>query len=58
MEKENKISKKILVPFKKLSRITGYLISGDNRANAGKKAEIKDRVKHQKIGEKTNEKEA
>lgn len=46
MEKENKIVKKILVPFKKLSRITGYLISGDNRANAGKKAEIRDRVKH------------
>ena len=54
MEKGNTLRKKILVPFKKLSRITGYLISGDNRANAGKKAEIKDRVKHNPEGENNN----
>lgn len=45
-EEKNSLRKKIIVPFKKLSRITGYLISGDHRANKGKQAEIKDRVKH------------
>lgn len=38
--------KKIIIPFKKLSRITGYLNAGDHRANRGKQAEFKDRVKH------------
>ena len=46
IKKENKLKK--IIPFKKLSRITGYLISGDHRANNGKKAEIRDRVKHDK----------
>lgn len=37
---------KRIIPFKKLSRVTGYLSSGDNRVNKGKQAEFKDRVKH------------
>ena len=41
------------LPFR---RITGYLTS-PGRENAGKKAEFKDRVKHQKVEEKSSEKE-
>lgn len=52
MEKEtlkNKIKR--IIPFRRIQRITGYLTT-PGRENAGKKAEIKDRVKHQKIEEK------
>lgn len=42
--------KKIL-PFRRIQRITGYLTT-PGRENAGKKAEIKDRVKHQKVDKK------
>jgi hypothetical protein len=45
------------LPFRRIQRITGYLTT-PGRENAGKKAEIKDRVKHQKIEEKSSEKEA
>lgn len=44
---------KRLVPFRRIQRITGYLIS-PGRENAGKKAEIRDRVKHMSIEEKSN----
>jgi hypothetical protein len=36
---------KLLKPFRRLQRITGYLTT-PGRENKGKKAEIKDRVKH------------
>ena len=49
-------SRKFL-PFRRIKRITGYLTS-PGRENAGKKAEFKDRVKHQKVEEKSNEREA
>ena len=44
------------LPFRRIQRITGYLTT-PGRENAGKKAEIKDRVKHQKVEEKSSEKE-
>lgn len=34
------------VKFERLRRITGYLVGTVNRWNDGKKAELKDRVKH------------
>ena len=34
------------VPFQRLRRITGYLVGDVSRWNNGKKAELKDRVKH------------
>ena len=34
------------VPFHRLRRITGYLVSDISRWNTGKKAELEDRVKH------------
>lgn len=46
MEKEtlkNKIKR--IIPFRRIQRITGYLTT-PGRENKGKKAEIKDRVKH------------
>lgn len=43
------------LPFRRIKRITGYLTS-PGRENAGKKAEFKDRVKHQKVEEKSSEK--
>ena len=46
-----------MIQFRRIQRITDYLTT-PGRENAGKKAEIKDRVKHQKIEEKSNEKEA
>lgn len=58
MEKEtlkNKIKR--IIPFRRIQRITGYLTT-PGRENAGKKAEIKDRVKHQKVEEKSGKKEA
>ena len=58
MEKEtlkNKIKR--IIPYRRIQRISGYFTT-PGRENAGKKAEIKDRVKHQKIEEKSNEKEA
>ena len=36
---------KLLKPFRRLQRITGYLTT-PGRENKGNKAEIKDRVKH------------
>ena len=35
-----------LVPIKRIRRITGYLVSGLERFNAGKRAEERMRVKH------------
>lgn len=35
------------VPFQRLRRITGYLVGTVERWNDGKKAELKDRVKHE-----------
>ncbi len=35
------------VPFERLRRITGYLVGTVDRWNDGKKAELKDRVKHE-----------
>ena len=34
------------VRFKRIRRITGYLVGTLNRFNNAKKAEVKDRVKH------------
>ena len=34
------------VPFVRIRRVTGYLVSDLSRWNNGKKAELKDRVKH------------
>lgn len=34
------------IPFQRLRRITGYLVGTVDRWNDGKKAELKDRVKH------------
>ena len=39
---------KNIKPFRRIMRITGYLTS-PGRENPGKKAEIKDRVKHIKV---------
>ena len=39
------------LPFRRIQRITGYLTT-PGRENAGKKAEIKDRVKHQRLRKK------
>lgn len=36
------------VPFQRLRRITGYLVGDISRWNNGKKAELQDRVKHDK----------
>lgn len=35
------------VKFERLRRITGYLVGTVDRWNDGKKAELKDRVKHE-----------
>lgn len=35
------------VPFQRLRRITGYLVGTVDRWNDGKKAELKDREKHE-----------
>ena len=35
------------IPFQRLRRITGYLVGTVDRWNDGKKAELKDRVKHE-----------
>lgn len=46
MEKETLKEKiKRIRPFRRIQRITGYLTT-PGRENSGKKAEIKDRVKH------------
>ena len=34
------------VKFERIRRITGYLVGTTNRWNNGKKAELRDRVKH------------
>ena len=34
------------IPFKRIRRITGYLVGDLSRFNSGKLAEVKDRVKH------------
>lgn len=41
-------SKKVVVPFERVRRITGYLVGTTEKFNDGKKAEEKDRVKHKK----------
>ena len=38
------------VGFERIRRITGYLVGTTERLNDGKKAEVKDRVKHGKQG--------
>ena len=38
------------VKFERIRRITGYLVGTVDRFNNGKKAEVKDRVKHSTIG--------
>ena len=48
---ENKINKKPTTPgenvgFERIRRITGYLVGTMDKWNDGKKAEEKDRVKH------------
>lgn len=43
---------KRIIPFRRIQRITGYLVS-PGRENAGKKDEIKDRVKHQSVKEES-----
>lgn len=50
MEEKTTLKEKIkrVIPFRRIQRITGYLTT-PGRENAGKKAEIKDRVKHQKV---------
>ena len=35
------------IPFERLRRITGYLVGTVDRWNDAKKAELKDRVKHE-----------
>lgn len=42
-------------PFKRLRRITGYLVGHLERWNNGKRAEEHDRVKHGVGGDKLNE---
>lgn len=37
------------VKFERIRRITGYLVGTTDRWNNAKKAEEKDRVKHQKV---------
>ncbi len=39
-------------PFTRTARITGYLVGNINRWNPGKKAELKDRVLHEKVSKK------
>lgn len=58
MEEKTTLKEKIkkVIPFRRIQRITGYLTT-PGRENAGKKAEIKDRVKHQKVEAKASEKE-
>lgn len=43
------------VKFERLRRITGYLVGTVDRWNDGKKAELKDRVKHEQLSS-SNEK--
>jgi len=38
------------VPFERIRRITGYLVGTTERFNNGKKAEERDRVKHDTTG--------
>lgn len=44
MGKETKVGKGI--KFERIRRITGYLVGTLDRFNNAKKAEVKDRVKH------------
>lgn len=37
------------VPFKRIRRITGYLVGDLDRFNNAKYAEVKDRVKHMEV---------
>ena len=43
---------KKIIPFRRIQRITGYLTT-PGRENSGKKAEIKDRVKHMSVKEES-----
>lgn len=38
------------VPFERIRRITGYLVGSVERSNNGKRAEVRDRVKHSTNG--------
>ena len=51
MEKEYEEHKEV-VEIDMLRRITGYLVPNVHRWNSGKKAELKDRVKHAGVNEK------
>ena len=37
------------VPFERIRRITGYLVGTVDRFNNGKRAEVRDRVKHDTV---------
>ena len=51
MEKKPREVKEV-VEVDKLRRITGYLVPNIKRWNSGKRAELKDRVKHAGVKEK------
>ena len=44
VDKENKVGNGI--KFERIRRITGYLVGTVERFNDGKRAEVRDRVKH------------
>lgn len=45
------------IKFQRLRRITGYLVGTVDRWNDGKRAELKDRVKHKEYDETSSDKE-
>ena len=45
------------IGFQRLRRITGYLVGTVDRWNNGKRAELKDRVKHKEYNETSSDKE-
>ncbi len=47
-------NKKKKTPFTRTARITGYLVGSINRWNPGKRAELKDRVIHEKVEKSEN----
>lgn len=53
IDKDNKVGEGI--KFERIRRITGYLVGTVERFNDGKRAEVRDRVKHGIGGEKDGE---
>lgn len=43
------------VKFERIRRVTGYLVGTLDRFNDGKRAEVKDRVKHSLKGNNSND---